>query len=157
MDAGEPPIALKPWWRSIGFWLGAVVAVFFGWLWVDSEEFTTECAVTTDRAMLVVAIGDGRAALEGLAFGKGGGMAAPLWMWERKHTAGSRNSGNAIEHVTVRHWDLDSWSMDGMSGSSVAAPTWLLLVAWGAFWGLGWPWWRRRRSRRLAPATAGAE
>lgn len=142
----KDPLPLKPWWKSAGFWLGAVVAVFLGWVMVDSARYLTSLHHASSSTIEAVQIG-------------GGSLA---WLEIENLVRHSLGEGWSISRTLRVDQDLENspgilgrWCWNELESiyfarftTRVSVPVWFFFFAWLAFWFGGMAWWRRR-ARRL--------
>ena len=153
---------MKPWYRSLLFWLGAFFAVSFLWLWWDSHRHATSLVWSRPGHSVYLASMNGEISLmhvRASSFGRdfeftygendGGsldevvGDACDRWSFGPFRTAAWENKDQPWFSVEgFKGWFVSWWFVFG-----VCLLAWVGLMAW----------WRRRLRRRAADLMKGGE
>jgi hypothetical protein len=157
-DKSATPLPLKPWWKSVGFWLGAVVAVFLGWSTVESVYRTTSLYYLGATEALGITNAEASFQIHQVKFVPVAGYLMPPRGWNYERRLSSFGLGLKPEPVgIVGVWALNERRSLGSSELHVlvSVPLWILTALWTSAWFGSWGLRRRRLQKKLA-GLAGA-
>ncbi|MCH7226014.1 hypothetical protein [Haloferula sp. A504] len=158
MKADDAPasVTLKPWWKSVAFWMGALVAGFLGWVWWDSMHMRSTLMVVCGSRVDSISTDSGCVAIELHDFRKSPpGMTMRRVSYERGTILRADPRTGVIEHGTPESWYWSRSTGDIINTMVMVFPLWFVFVAWGFSWFGCWEL-RRRRIRRKMAGLAGA-
>jgi hypothetical protein len=150
-DPPSPAILPKPWWQSVGFWLGAFVAVFWVWVLIQSIGWATCLNHARPLKIHTLRLEDG--SLQWIEIDTPLSHALdPGWTATRTRLAHNDRSAGRVM------WGFWCWNHEepvdfALFTTRVSIPIWVILVAWMVLWHGGLAWWRRRPRRRIDPTA----
>lgn len=140
------PVPLKPWRKSVGFWLGAVVAVFLGWAAVRYTTHITSLTYRDPAFVKVWALNEGSFQYyrhEGIFTPFGGGP----WMF--RDSPYRNPASSKLSYAGEWAWGE---SVGGRKHTVYSVPLWFLSLACLGIWFGTWTLGRRRIRKRMARA-----
>ena len=151
MDQEVP--RLKSVWKSLFFWLGALIGLFLIWVWVDSQGHRTRLGWTATPRAVQMTVWDSKVTL-GISLPTVESPVPGEWVWERGthmviHDPPGSEGGWFAAFNAIRSAQYQSGTLY-FDGSDYDLPLWFILLLWLGCWLLGFRLWRRWQQRRLS-------
>lgn len=151
-DGAPFPTTLKPWWKSVGFWMGALVAVFLGWVMVWSANRSFFLIKDSPNILFALSTSSGSLCLESSEEDAGLNIGSE---WIANSVP---NTYDGAQVGMAGRWTLLQGNDDRRTWFSV--PLWFLFLMWGALWFGAWMLrrnWICRKMTEAAESISGAD